>query len=873
MRARAIVRPVKTPVHAAVTAPALSLLVTILIGVGGLAPNEAGAADVPIVFVSRHLDSVDPPEDRARLTAVEVARTGRLLVLEPDDTVRTLVDSFAPGAPADAPIDVLSPDVSWDGGRVVFSGFSRADQAWRIFEINSDGTGLRQVTRSNRQLDAARYGVAAAEFGQYDDLDPCYLPDGRICFVSTRYPGSVPEVRSRATNLYVVNADGSGAHRITSERFGGDGPAVDPQTGKIVFSRWWRTPEVSEESPAVQNPDIPPGTPETPTPIPPAIPPIPPGSPGYGGRVDVPPPPPRQENLGENQIPEPSTFGTDVMTGIEPSEFPGVNSWFLASINPDGTDLQMFSGFHLDRQATQAYMPSFHRDGEDVFALFLTESPVYGLPGPFGLRRFQRGITFPTALGGPQTFDAPVERQFVYSSVAGLPDGLVLVTGSRDAKNPGAFDVFVQRDDRRPTLVFSDPDTAELDAVPLVPRARPPVIRDRNLTVLRDDAPANPQQAREEGGTFTFFVENIFANGGVDLAIPNAPPVGQSLAIEFFMAPQRKSFPLADSPILLQRVPIPPSGRVEVELPAGVPLFEVLRRGDGTIPVGRDGQIFHVGGQNYGRAGEVAKCVGCHVGHSLLPVSAMPARTNFAPSARVTASSVKTVKGNAFRPELLVDRRTDFFRSEWAADDRDPEPGVRFQWNVPIRADSVIVYSAKSDRLGAVGARTQRINAVEVRSSLRGFPGETVVHEGTIAATGTRIRLGGQEIDELRLLVTDSSGSFEGGPGPALAEVEVLGTAVPTAAPEFAFLRGDSNCDGDANLSDAVTILDGLFRGGDAFCCKSASDVNNDHTINLSDPVYLLNTLFLGGPDPDSPYPDCGRATHGGLPCDVEVCR
>ncbi len=44
-----------------------------------------------------------------------------------------------------------------------------------------------------------------------------------------------------------------------------------------------------------------------------------------------------------------------VHKGIEEKDFPGVNSWFLSSINPDGTGLAMFSGFHA--AATSAAPP------------------------------------------------------------------------------------------------------------------------------------------------------------------------------------------------------------------------------------------------------------------------------------------------------------------------------------------------------------------------------------------------------------------------------------------------------------------------------------------------------------------------------------
>src|SRR5439155_24772357 len=74
----------------------------------------------------------------------------------------------------------------------------------------------------------------------YDDTDPAWLPNGQIVFSSTRWPSFAEYDGVRTTNLYVVTPDGGGLRRITSERNGADWPLVDPVTGKIVYSRWWR---------------------------------------------------------------------------------------------------------------------------------------------------------------------------------------------------------------------------------------------------------------------------------------------------------------------------------------------------------------------------------------------------------------------------------------------------------------------------------------------------------------------------------------------------------------------------------------------------------------------------------------------------------
>jgi hypothetical protein len=108
---------------------------------------------------------------------------GGLYVLEGYKTgqprLRRLTDSFAEG-------NFAGPDLSWDGRRVLFAYCkyfpalqdekTKADKQrlpeeafYHLYEMNLDGTGLRQLTA-----------------GKYDDFDPRYLPNGEIAFLSTR---------------------------------------------------------------------------------------------------------------------------------------------------------------------------------------------------------------------------------------------------------------------------------------------------------------------------------------------------------------------------------------------------------------------------------------------------------------------------------------------------------------------------------------------------------------------------------------------------------------------------------------------------------------------------------------------------------------
>ncbi len=468
-------RPRRSPVL-----PGLALVCLLL------APPGAYADLPPIVLVSR--DLAEAPDPAGREQAIERAAAGKLLLHKGEGQVRTLVDASLPGAPAGTPVDVADPDVSPDAERIVFAGYSREERGWRIFEVGADGLGLRQITRSDRSIDLARYGPAADRLRGHDDVDPCYLPDGRICFVSTRYAGIAPDGRLRATNLHVVNADGSDVRRITSERFGADTPVVEPASGQIVYSRFWRTPPV---------PRLAGDAPE----------PILPGSPGY-----------------EDIVVEPSDT---VLRGVSEREFPGVNSWFLAAINPDGTDLRMWSGFRLDRELTQAYRPSFLPDGQ-ALAVFLPVTPFIGYPRGYGLRRFRPGPVAPSSLGGPQVFPRrhgfPPRVNYHYASAEAIEDGRLVVTAVPVGDESRDYALYVQPNEEEiPTLLYNDPAAIELDAVPLATRARPPVIEDRITERVGDDAPstgARPISAARSSWTSTTSRARRFRT-------PTAPPASR----------------------------------------------------------------------------------------------------------------------------------------------------------------------------------------------------------------------------------------------------------------------------------------------------------------------------------------------------------
>jgi hypothetical protein len=164
-----------------------------------------------------------------------------LALAGPEETphIRNILDgALGPG-------HVHGLDLSWDGQHVVF-GYAKArshdpPQGWldrtsnyelrrtqdptHLFEINVDGTGLRQLTDSR----------------DWSDLDPTYAPNGDIVFVSERCGCSLQcnewDKDETSCNIYVLRPDGTGIRRLSVTK---DGDYL-PHTlddGTIGYTRW-----------------------------------------------------------------------------------------------------------------------------------------------------------------------------------------------------------------------------------------------------------------------------------------------------------------------------------------------------------------------------------------------------------------------------------------------------------------------------------------------------------------------------------------------------------------------------------------------------------------------------------------------------------
>ena len=124
----------------------------------------------------------------------------------------------------------LSPELSFDGKTILFAwtqAKGRKTYTWsptisyHIFKCNADGSGLVQLTD-----------------GKDNDFDPCFLPNGRIAFISERRGGYLRCGRHCPVYaMFSMAPDGSDIIPLSYHETHEWQPSVD-NDGMIVYTRW-----------------------------------------------------------------------------------------------------------------------------------------------------------------------------------------------------------------------------------------------------------------------------------------------------------------------------------------------------------------------------------------------------------------------------------------------------------------------------------------------------------------------------------------------------------------------------------------------------------------------------------------------------------
>lgn len=123
---------------------------------------------------------------------------------------------------------VRDPRVHYDGRKILFAYRKGGTHHYHLCEINTDGSGFRQLT-----------------FGDHDNVDPAYLPDAGIVFTSSRCHRFIACNRVPTATLYRMDGDGGNVLCLSASPLLDDRPAVLAD-GRVVYTRWEYTDRAAE---------------------------------------------------------------------------------------------------------------------------------------------------------------------------------------------------------------------------------------------------------------------------------------------------------------------------------------------------------------------------------------------------------------------------------------------------------------------------------------------------------------------------------------------------------------------------------------------------------------------------------------------------
>jgi len=116
---------------------------------------------------------------------------------------------------------IFDLQLSYDAQTVFFSMRRDGQQYWQIYEIGVDGANFKQITD-----------------GDFYNVCPVPLPDGRLAYLSSQTPGSHTVCQSGPSmHVYVMNRDGSEARDLSANTLSDFGLSI-LSDGRLLFTRW-----------------------------------------------------------------------------------------------------------------------------------------------------------------------------------------------------------------------------------------------------------------------------------------------------------------------------------------------------------------------------------------------------------------------------------------------------------------------------------------------------------------------------------------------------------------------------------------------------------------------------------------------------------
>jgi hypothetical protein len=472
-----------------------------------------------------------------------------------------LTEKFPPG-------NVIRPDISYDGRRVLFawckhypklsSERDKLDKAhlpedsfYHLFEVNVDGSRLRQLTR-----------------GKYNDFDGRYLPNGEIVFCSTRRgqatqctkataaatlaDPALPECYVRCGGdpyrpcavytLHAMDEQGKNLRPVSAFEMFEWTPSVDDQ-GRILYSRW-----------------------------------------DYVDRYG-------QQNMG------------------------------LWATRPDGSGAQAVFGNYTRNPLSFFEAQSVPGSRRLVFtacghhsitagSLVLLD-PRYGPDVPAAMTRLTPEVPFPESEGSPKTYYAnpfPLSEEHYLVAWSDRP-----LRFQGQANDAAALGVYLYDAFGNLTLVYRDPKLGSQYALPVRPRPRPPVVA--------------PQVADDTLEARVLLVDVYKGLDGVPPGtIKRLRIVGVPVKTHPSMDYPSIGVTTHDAGrFVLGTVPVEADGSASFRVPAGVTFYvHALDEQGMAVQTMRSGI--------YLQPGQTLTCVGCHEPRTTAPPSLAPLAARRRPS-------------------------------------------------------------------------------------------------------------------------------------------------------------------------------------------------------------------------------------------------
>jgi hypothetical protein len=487
------------------------------------------------------------------------------------------------GKKLDSSWGYLAPELSFDGTKILFAATDTSEprhsytwtdnNSYHLFQVNTDGSQLVQLTD-----------------GPWDDIDPCYLPSGRIAFISERR-GGYGRCHARPCPSYTLHSmlpDGSDIVLLSPHETNEWAPCVD-RNGMIFYTRWDYVDRGFNQAhhPWITYPD------------------------GRDPRAV-------QGNYSESERSRPH---------FETSFKPVPNSSKLVGI-AQGHHTQYFGSVIL----LDPNVPD-DEEGGDPMAPLRRVTPEQ----PFPEVEIASHSREPANYGQP----CPLSEDFylvAYDPFSAMNKG--------HANDYGIYllDSFGNR-----ILLYRDPEISCQCPIAVKPRVKPPVIPHKTLTGLPPGTEPGMEETSELPQTGIVGITNVYET---NRPFPEGTKIRELRIVQILpKTTPNANVPWigygneTGARKVLGTVPVEPDGSVRFELPVDVPVyFQVLDEEGVAVQTMRSA--------TYVKPGEMLTCLGCHEGrqHSTAIPAAYPAAFRKTPS----KIKPETAGSNPFNYPTLV---------------------------------------------------------------------------------------------------------------------------------------------------------------------------------------------------------------------------